>query len=208
MIPADAPTDDWPLYYNHTLMRHSGLGICYITIRDNEDGRSLNAAPINNNGIPGGPIKADPKDLQIFFPRAGAYNIKDSRAAAFVGRRAQRMMKRSACTNHYYLIWGPAIHTNYFTWLAVCPPYFTIEEARTKFYLRGGNDWTSAAISAKVILERQHRTDKRTNLTVIYKGESIGELNPDSEFMPYCPEDSRLSRISKHLRMCGVNGLC
>lgn len=201
MIPKDAPTQDWHLYYDNTYMSHVGLGPCLITVQNGDDSKVLYAAKINANGKVERPRKTKASELRILWPRPGAYNFFDLRGAGFIGRTPQRHMKRSAYMDHYYVAWAPipiygAELMNRIVINAVYREVGAFLEGLEK-----RKPILSAAVSNKVILWRQ---SPENPVSLVYMAEEIGHLI-DRKLVPHQEADSRLPRILRHLSTIGIS---
>ena len=196
MLPQDAFEGDWRLYYHQAIMRHKKLGPCVVYVDEHEGDYRFLAHIISANGVLKEFGTVMDRDLDLMWPRPGAYNLNRPDAAVFVGRQPQRHMKRSACLDHYYLTWWPPRISLGVDWLyqIVTPnPYGNINDDILS------RDHPSVALSSRVII---HRLSE--GLTeVVYRGEPLGILNAN-ELQTYMPGDSRLPRYKKHLQTVGI----
>ena len=203
MIPKDAPKPDWNMYYHDTYMTHKIMGPCRIQVHNKDNGgKQLYASRViaGRNSLDAG-VKVRATDLQILWPRPGAYNFFTLFGAGFIGRTPQRHMKRSAFRDHYYVLWSPiSLPAEYMMSNIVCnAEYRTLKQ----FYsgLTNKKVVTSAALSNKLIL---YQPQGYTRASVVYLGEEIGFLK-DDKFTPHMPNDSRLRRIMRHFVPLGIS---
>ena len=94
MKPTQALRQDWHMYYHDTWMVHVTLGYCRIQARRGV----LFALPLNTEEW----LKVSAKDLEVWWPRPGAYNT--ATAAAYIVRKPYRCMKRSAVSDTHYTV--------------------------------------------------------------------------------------------------------
>lgn len=195
MNPQDAPNADWRMYYNNTWMIHKKHGPCHVQVRMNEEtGESFFQVVTTEEKTY---KRINSKDLSLFFPLVGSFNVGGS--ALYLGRRAQRQMRKSASyPDTYYITWGSR-RPNQLKLLkqVVSPEYSSLESALEQV----SNGTPSVAISRNWIIAQK----TSTLFNLIYKGTSIGtmsmftgkvKLNARSVF----PE----SRIKAALRKEGI----
>lgn len=211
MLPANTPQNDWSLYFHDTYMRHTSLGPVHIMIsQDLNNGEPIFIAHkvTKESGISPSEKKVDGADLRIFWPRPGAYNMQLSPGALFIGRQAQRHMKRSAYRDHYFVMWNDmnfnrdyiqhGSQLSFILPMIVNPKrYNTIKQFREK----RDSDCISMALSSKIIL---HQPTKTGPVSLIYMSEEVGVLDPDNKFITHIHLDSRTKRIIEHLKTLGV----
>jgi len=211
MLPHDTPNEDWNLYFNDTYMRHIVKGPMYIQISANdEDGHAEFVGFIVNKGgvLARQAVPVDPAQLRIFWPRPGAYNLPGHVGAIFIGRQAQRHMKRSAYRDHYYISWNDENSgdegLNTYSGNKMLPIMMNPIEYGTiaKFRASDKSTYRSTALSPKIIL---HKGESRLNL--IYMSEEVGSIDDNNKFIPFIHLDSRTNRITEHLKTLGVRGV-
>ena len=200
MLPSDTPAEDWGLYFHDTFMTHRAKGVGLIKVRNNDDasGKNLKFYAISTKGKASDKgVKVNASDLNIYWPRPGAYNLPEFDTAVFVGRSAQRHMKRSASYDHYFITWSciPLPMGGIVPYIVAHPRYTSI----TQFNKRMDNI-VARAISNRVILLKS----PGENTSVIYMSEMVGNLNRLNKFIPSMEFDSRTRRITEHLHDIGV----
>jgi hypothetical protein len=201
MLPSDSPQQDWNLYFNDTFMLHETKGIVYVKVRHNDEGEYyLKAYTIDSRGkVSSKGFTCGSSKLGIYWPRPGAYNITTQDTAVFIGRSAQRHMKRSASFDHYFITWSPSAHM-----LGHIVPFMGLRQVfptLEKFKERAkSKDIYTRALSARLILHKA--IDER--IYAIYMGEMVGHIDDDDKFVPHQEFDSRTRRISEHLANLGV----
>lgn len=203
MLPAEAPKQDWRLYYHNTYMMHTEMGPVHVHVEEDDRGHLVFFAGgvSKGNTLSKKLVLAD--DLRILWPRPGAYNIgrrAEKRQGIFVGRTPQRQMKRSASSDHYYTLWSAE---NCFAGYQILNhilggehKYFTLEEA----WNRPDSHRKASALSINVVVLKTSN-----KLQLIYRGEEIGLITSDNALHPYLNDDSRLPRFKKHLRTLGIS---
>lgn len=208
MLPQDTPHEDWSLYFNDTYMRHIVKGPVYVQIRpDAENGHSVFRAFVINKGgtLNKRAIDVDPGQLRIFWPRPGAYNLKEMMGAVFVGRQAQRHMKRSAYRDHYFVSWNDELFGDggAYSIAKVLPMIMNPVEYGTiaRFRLTD-EDKRSVALSPKIILHK--KSGNKELLSLVYMSEEVGSIDNNNNFVPFVHLDSRTNRITEHLKTLGV----
>lgn len=126
MEPRNALRDDWPLYYNETLMRD-------ITREENEGGIvRVVGVPGNNEdaffcSTPTGERDIPHTQLVPWWPRVGAYTYGE-RSGIFLYRGAVRTAKRSAYTQ-YKSNYGNFFSTYPKLLMGLREEYFTYQDA-------------------------------------------------------------------------------
>jgi len=166
MNPADAPMQDWRMYYNNTWMIHERYGACLVSVlQDDETGENFfkvtNTLGKNWNRI-------NSNHLKLFFPPVGSYNVGTS--AIYLGRRAQRQMRKSACyPDTYYVAWGGRPSSTRILKSVVSPVYPSVDEALPQLC-----DGTrrATAISRNWILAPL----SKEQVSLIYKGVDVGTM--------------------------------
>ncbi len=191
MLPKDCPSDDLSLYYHNTYMAHKRMGPVHIRASSGD----LHGIKVTEPGA--SYVRLRKSDLSIIWPRPGAYNFPKYNTAAFIGRTPMRHMKRSACQDHYYMIWAPIpiIGSDMMQQIVQPAPHTTVDEFRK---MKGP---AISAISQRTILSKANTA---ANPTLVYMGEPIGELDRDNNLVPHMPDDSRLSRIRRHIKTVGI----
>lgn len=101
MTPSEAPRRDWGLYYNETFMLYEGK-VVNVQVHQNERAETQILMRTPERWAP-----CDINKLSLYFPRAGSYNT-DDHGAVYVGKRAARTMRKSACRHYYFTKWGTA----------------------------------------------------------------------------------------------------
>ena len=191
MNPTQVPKRDWRLYYNNTWMRHVEHGPVHVRVVN--DGATYLQYAENVPTEPGINIyddgkqwvNAPAKDLKVWWPRAGAYNIEGS--AVYIGRRSSRCMSKSAkADKHYYRAWGRA--RGWMRALADGPNYVTWNTA-TEMLDKG--IISSCAITRDIIITSPNDDGR---YTVVFRGEEVGYMQ-NREFYPsndYAPSTKRV----------------
>jgi hypothetical protein len=177
MKPTQALMKDWRMYYNDTYMMHKDLGV----VRIKADMGTLRAIqvlePYEEHYVKG-------KDLEVWWPRAGAYNHR--RNAYYVARRAHRCMKKSCVPGtHYYCKWGrDALDGGegpYVKAMAQGQMYVPMKVAME--HLDAGLVH-SRAVSTDIILTKKERDGAHGNdYAVIFRGQRAGIIR-DREYIP------------------------
>lgn len=169
MNPVDASPADWRMYYHNTWMIHKTHGPCHVSVEyDEEDGGSF--FRINNGTKTFNRINSN--HLMLWFPPVGAYNVGSN--AVYLGRRAQRMMRKSAAyPDTYYVQWGGRPNATTLLKALIAPVYHTCEDAINK--LRQG-EARSLAISRHIILWVHNG-----RINVVYKGHEVATAPKDSK---------------------------
>ena len=212
MLPHDTPNEDWNLYFNETYMRHISKGPVFIQIRPHdEDGHAMfRCYTIGKGGVLSKRgYSAESADLRIYWPRPGAYNLPDHAGAIFVGRQAQRHMKRSAYKDHYYIIWNDEVYAvtmggNPYNGNKLLPLIMNPEPyGRIVQFRKSPDSVRSTALSPKIILQKKVGTPSKL-LNLIYMSEEVGELDEEDNFVSAIHLDSRTRRITEHLKTLGV----
>ena len=179
MKPTQARRQDWRMYYNATVMRHAELGIVHVKVEDNAK-FYVSQVKLHRVDPDIGIVKhadwelAKPADLDIWFPRAGAYNIEGE--AMYISRKAERSMKKSAtANNHYRITYGPRRNDLMFVALARGYNHLSwpvAQEVMEKDMAR------AVAVTRDIILEKDE--DK---YNIIFRGQEVGKL-VEGEFLP------------------------
>lgn len=210
MLPHDTPNEDWNLYFNDTYMRHIVRGPMYIQIRpSDEDGNAtFHGYTVTKGGVLARrSTEVDPSQLRIFWPRPGAYNLPGgNKGAIFIGRQAQRHMKRSAFRDHYYITWNDElsgeVQGHPYSGAKMLPIMMNPVEYGTIARFRATDEETcrSIALSPKIIIHKVHGE----LLSLIYMSEEVGSIDRKNKFIPFIHMDSRTNRITEHLKTLGV----
>lgn len=169
MRPTEVAARDWNLYYNRTIMHHSGFGVVQVNVADShlyvrkddtEDWRRSDAAA-----------------LSCLWPRAGAVNWMNR--GIYVARRSRRESRRSASLNHYYIAWsgnidmGREVTHNLLAYLCFPNEHPSIDFAYDALSSRSRD---SVAISHELILGQALE-----GCSVMYKADMAGTLVRSTE---------------------------
>ena len=174
----DVPTRDWSLYFNDTYMKYKGE-IVKVSIVPN-DGRTTFACQPSGGGVEYIWRKADLENLEVWWPRPGAYNLNGQ--AAYIARKANRCMRKSCVPrSHYYFKYGEQMGLSVMYFLKRGPNHMTwkaAEEALVKGVVN------SVAVCRDLILTRV-----KDGFGVVYRGEEAGKVvdgqyYPENDFQP------------------------
>jgi hypothetical protein len=177
------------MYYEATWMRHSEYGVCHVTVLQHwpEDGaQPTNALHVRTvNGM----AKVKPEQLTPWWPRAQAVQVDTQ--AVYIGRKAHRCMRKSACPDtHYVPVWGD-VQDNVCRLLknAEGMKYPTIAKAMGML----AGEYRDVVISRDIILTRVN-----DRVRVIFKGRPAGTLN-NGQYEPAWPGHPLGKRVMAQL---------
>jgi hypothetical protein len=134
--------------------------------------------------------KVKPEDLTPWWPRAQAVQV--DKEAAYIGRKAHRCMRKSACPQtHYVHVWGGAEEANVCRLLvdAEGMEYPTIAKAMGML----AGEYQDVVISRDIILTRVNDRVK-----VIFKGRAAGTFN-NGQYEPAWPGHPLGKRVMAQL---------
>jgi len=164
-------------------MFHKEHGVCAVSFED--------GSPYVNVG--GSWHRSKPEDLLCYWPDARAVNLFSRRRAGYLGRKSKREAKRSCTQSHYYWQWGDLGSSDVTKAILMgsdFPTYPTALEAMEQ--LEDG--WSSVAISRNIILDKG--TTGYRSISVIYRGQEVGELRKEQGGFRYVPSD-KFNPLSK-----------
>lgn len=167
MIVADVPARDWMLYFNNVYMLYDGDIALVNPVQHN--GRSTLQTQRATDGKTNYLWrKADLRKLEIWWPRAGAYNLNGH--AAYIARKANRCMRKSCCPRtHYYIKWGNR-GLNPSSYILNGPNHLSWDKAKEVLDKRVASD---VAVCRDMIVTRV----KDGEYKIIYRGEDAGVVN-------------------------------
>jgi hypothetical protein len=180
MINVDkVPARDWNLYFGGVYMQYRGT-LAYVrpyAYQDPEEGRTRTTLRVQREGMKDKFLwrKGDLKELLVWWPRAGAYNIRGS--AVYVARKATRSMKKSCCPDsHYYVKWG-AQGMSPARYLTLKNHHFDTWEAAKQAIDNGKH---ARALSRNLIVAN---SAAKGVYQLVYRGDEVGTLE-GSDYHP------------------------
>lgn len=178
MNPINVPARDWSLYYSRCVMVHDTYGAVYVE----PDGNNFIAYPMIYEGLPNAVPDCTPltsaktvsaRKLRIWFPPSGSYTTKNG--AVYLGRKANRCMKKSAAPDaHYWVKWASAGYNRVNVAQLLCSKreYMSLDDAIKA--IKEGKRF-AAALCRSVIISNV--PEEKDVFHVIYRGESVGTLH-------------------------------
>lgn len=188
MNPIDALPEDFGMYYDGCWLRHKNHGIGLIRVIDGE--MHLYTNPRTNKT----PIKVQPKLLECWWPRAGAFNCGSR--AIYVARRTLRNMRKSAISgDHYYVKWGDGRGIPLMEILRDGPNHVSVSEGLRK--IERGNQ--SVAVGRDIIIAQDDLGRSSTN-PVYFRGLEVGTL-AYGDYIPLFSDSPFTERVRHQLEV-------
>lgn len=184
MNPSDALSQDYGMYYDNCWMRHTTHGIGRVRVVGGD--MYLERQPGAD------PIQVQPKYLECWWPRPGAFNCGDH--AVYIARRAIRNMRKSATSgDHYFVKWGSPYGKEVMMCLKTGPNTETMDSA---IDLIQKGRMSSVAVTRDIIIEPN---DRKGEFNVIFRGMEAGTYTQDGGFIPLFSNNPWTHRILRQL---------